>query len=143
MHLAFHVVHLVLLLAVCTVLFLSRKRLFGREVDALTPRQYARLNGRLDEFQRDRAEDVARAEARFDKIEQGIQHRHAEDLGFRRSLIETEGIQLRTMQRVNSHVEGLVRKLDWVGEVVLKIPCVEGNGTIRPMPDCPAVKEHE
>ena len=130
------VLNLAISLGIVSVLIVYRKRLFA-EVDPLSLRQYERLNGRLDIFERTLKEDAVARGARFDLIEAALNNRASEEIAFRHEIIETEHNQLGTMQKVHNELEVLVRKVNWVGETMAKVPCIEGTGTIKNPTPCP------
>jgi hypothetical protein len=134
------VLNLAISVGIVTVLIVHRKRLFAEGIDPLTVRQYERLNGRLDGFERTLAEDRAQRDARFDQVAASLDHRASEDLLFRRELIETEHNQLSMMDKVNNHIEVLIRRMDFFNKTLQKVPCVAENGTIQPVDPCPAEK---
>jgi hypothetical protein len=135
----FDLVDFVLTAGIIFVLWRYRRRVFwtAPEGQELTPRQYDRLNGRLDLLERAIADDRIHRDARFDEIDEKIMRRAAEEHGFRRAVLEAEDSQTRVMSKVESGVEALRRETGFFRATLEKVPCILENGTnIGKQEDC-------
>lgn len=124
----FNLLDLALTLGVIFVLWRHRRHIFaGAEV---TPRQYERLTGRLDAFERSLLESKTHTDARFDEFELVMQNRAKEDWDFRREIIDSEDKQLQRLDSVKAHIEGLVRRMDYNNRMLEQVQCVRENGIV-------------
>jgi hypothetical protein len=132
----FNLLDFALTLGIIWVLWRQRARLFSWRGEEVSPRQYERLTGRLDGLERNLVESITHADARFDQIELAIGRRAAEDMNFRREIIQAEDKHLQAMHSIQAHLEGLVRRMEYNNRMLEQVPCVRENGTVG---DC--VKE--
>jgi hypothetical protein len=126
----FNLLDLALTLGIIWVLWRQRAHLFTWGGDEVSPRQYERLTGRLDGLERNLVENITHADARFDQIELAIGRRAAEDMTFRREIIQAEDKHLQAMKSIQSHLEGLVRRMEYNNRMLEQVQCVRENGTV-------------
>lgn len=132
LHTAIEILQTLTLAAVCTVLWVYRDRFFSElstRNEVVTPRQYERLNGRLDLIERTITEDRCRHDRRFDEIHENMMQHAAHEHEFRRSILETEDVQTRTMKSVEAGVQALRREVAFVRGTMDKVECVDENGS--------------
>jgi hypothetical protein len=119
---------LVLTLGIILFLWVNRNRLFRVKGDEVTPRQYERLTHRLDGLERTIAEDRVHREARFDQVDEALKQRALDDFEFRRSVLDTEEAQIRTMKLTHAATQATARKVEYL------LQRIGDNGAINETP---------